>query len=590
MAVNTQKLRLSSLDVNQLKQSFITYLQSTSEFQNFNFNASGIASLLDLLSYNTYYQSIMANFLVNETFLNTATKRENVVSRANELGYTPASKTASSASLQITVTNVTGDPTTLVLPAGTTFTTSVGSSTFNFMTLVPYSANVQVDSQGNPFYQFTISVYEGLLTQNTFTLQSDLSIDILNMDIDTSTLRVYVTYNSITQEFYPPGNFLTIQPTDRVFFITEGFNAYKITFGDNTFGVQPTINSSVQCTYLVTSGDVANGAQIFSFASSISGSPQANVTVSTISGSAGGTAVETINSIKTNASNYFSTQNRAVTSTDFAALIKESSTNVKDVLTWGGETNNPPYFGKIVACVEPNYGDSLTTNDKSNIRTIIKGKSIPVMDIVFVDPTYLYLVVNSTITYDSSIITLSTYDLQVLVQNTIASYVSTNLSMFNGKLRFSNLSTSIDDADPSIVSNITKLSLKYEYIPTLYQNTSLTFSFNNEIDNTNKSYSLKSTLFNVAGNSNLVWIEDDTNGNLNLFFSKGGVKTYAAYNIGTINYLTGAVYISGLNVTAYQGMSIDFVVVPASTDLVSYNTTIILANSNDITVSTQVSS
>ncbi len=590
MAVNTQKLRLSSLDVNQLKQDLITYLQSTSEFQNFNFNASGISALLDLLSYNTYYQSIMANFNFNETFLNTATKRENVVSRANELGYTPQSKTASSASLQVVVTNVTGDPSTLVLPAGTIFTTSVGGSTFNFMTLVPYSANVQVDTLGVPFYQFTISVYEGLLTQNTYTLQSDLSVDILNMDIDVSTLRVYVTYNSITQEYFPPGNFLTIQSTDRVYFTTEGFNAYKITFGDNTFGVQPSIGSSVQCTYLVTSGDVANGALIFSFASSIAGSPQANVTVTTLLGSAGGAALESINSIKVNAPNYYATQDRSVTAIDFASLIKSSSTNVKDVLTWGGETNNPPYFGKIVACVEPNYGDSLTTTDKSNIRTIIKGKSLPVMDIVFVDPTYLYLVVNSTVTFDSSIITLSTYDLQVLVQNTIASYISSNLSMFNGELRFSNLSTTIDNTDTSIVSNITKLSLKYEYIPTLYQNSSLSFSFNNAIDNSNKTYSLKSTLFNVAGNSNLVWIEDDTNGNLNMFYSKNGVKTYAAYNIGTINYLTGAIYISSLNVTAYQGMSIDFVVVPASTDLVSYSTTIILANSSDINVTTQVNS
>ena len=581
-------LRFTALDKDQLKASFIDYLKNTSEFQNFNFEASGMSALLDMLAYNAYHHALMANMQFNEIFLDTAVKRQNVISRANELGYTPFSSRASKATLSVSVKNVQGNPSSLVLPAGATFTTTVNNQSYNFVTLVPYSAYIQVDNNNIPFYLFTVDVFEGLLSQNSAIVGADPSIDIMNMAMDTTTLRVFVTIDNTEYEFYAPDNFLTITPDNKVYFVTEGYNAYKITFGDNSFGLQPPQNSLVRCTYLLTSGSGANEAASFSFTSSIPNAIAASVSVTTTSPSQGGTDSESIDSIKLNAVNYFTTQDRAVTTSDYKSLVSQVSDNVKDVLTWGGETNNPPVFGKVIVCVQPKYGDALTTTDKTNIQTLVAAKAVPNIGIQFVDPVYLNLVVSSVITYDINIITVSTYDLQSIVQSTISNFVSSNLSKFNGKLHLSNLISAIDRTDSSIISNNTTVTLKYKYIPTLYQTNAIQFSFNNQLDSNNRGYVIKSTVFYVEGQTSGVWIEDDDKGNLNLFYTKNGVKSYAAYNIGTVDYLTGDVYISGILITGMDGLSIDFVANLSNSDIQSINETIINIDSSDISVTTKV--
>jgi hypothetical protein len=585
---NNYALRFTSLDRIAQKAAFIDFLKNTSEFQDFNYEASGMATLVDMLSYNAYHTALSANMLLNETFLDTATKRQNVVSRANELGYVPYSSRASKASLNVTVTNVQGNPTTLVLPSGSTFSTTVGNQSYNFVTLVPYSATISFDVHNLPFYLFTIDVYEGLLAQNSVVISADPSIDLNNIAIDTTTLRVFVTLDTTEYEFYQPGNFLTIETTNKVFFLTERFNGYSVTFGDNTFGYQPPTGSAIRCQYLLTSGAGANDASLFSFSSIIPGATSSTVVVTTTSVSQGGGDRESIDSIKVNAVNYFTTQDRAVTANDYKSLIIQSSTNVKDVLTWGGEANNPPIFGKVVACVQPKYGDTLTITDKDNIKALVAAKAVPNVGIAFVDPIYLNLVVNSLVTYDSKVITSSVYDLQALIQTTIANFITSNLSKFNGRLRISNLFSTIDRTDSSVLSNITSIQLKYKYKPTLYQTTSVSFSFNNQLDTTNKNYVMKSSLFYISGFTSGVWVEDDGQGVLNVFYSKNGVKTYAKYNAGTINYGTGAVYMSGILITGVDGVTIDFIATPTSNDLQSINQTIINVDSSDITISTQV--
>lgn len=582
------KLRFTSLDRDALKQSFIDYLKTTSEFQNFNYNASGIAALVDLMSYNSYYQALMANFQFNETFLDTATKRQNVVSRAAELGYAPSSKRAAKAALTVTMTNVQGNPSTLVLPAGSTFTSSANNSNYTFVTLVPYSTSIQFDNAHNAFYQFNIDVYEGIISQNTSILGTDPSVDVPNMDMDTTTLRVFVTLDITEYEFYKPANFLTITGANKVYFLTEGFNAYKVTFGDNTFGLQPPQGSQVRLSYLLTSGDGANGAGVFTMTSVITGAETALVSVATVTAASGGAQAESVDSIKKNAVNYFATQDRAVTVNDFKSLIINSSPNVKDALVWGGELNIPPMFGKVVACVLPNYGDSLTIYEKANIRTLVNAKAVPNIGIEFVQPKYINVVIDTTITYDRNVITSSVYDLEIAVKASIASYINTNLSVFNGRLRYSNLVTAIDRTDSSIRNNITEISLKYKYVPVLQNNVSISFSFNNIIDNINKQFSLKSTLFYVPGISSGVWIEDDNNGTLNLFYTDNGIKKYAAYNIGTINYQTGDVYVANILITSVDGSTIDFITTPSETDLRSLNDTIIRIDTQGISVTTVV--
>lgn len=585
MAGNQYKLRFASLDKDAQKAAFIAFLKTQSEFANFNENASGWATLLDMLAYNNYWQAINANFAFSETFLDTASKRENVVSRAIELGYTPYSKRAAKASLTLTATSVPGNPTSLVLPAGSSFSTTVDNVSYTFVTLVPYSAVIQFGINNQPFYTFNIDVYEGVLTQNSFTLGADPSVDIMNLDIDTTTLRVFVTLNITEYEFYQPTNFLTITPTNKVYFLVEGTNAYKIGFGDNTFGLQPPLGSAIRVQYLVTSGAGPNGASVFTFTSTIPGATTAVTSTTVVTPAAGGAAAESIDSIKGNSVNYFATQDRAVTKDDYKALIIQSSPNVKDALVWGGEDNNPPKFGKVIACVLPSYGDSLTNYDKTNIQTIVAAKAVPGIGIEFTQPSYLNLTINTTVTYDANIITTSIYDLQSAVQASIASYVSTNLTKFNGRLRSSQLSSTIDRTDASIISSFTEISFKYKYTPSLSTQSSISFSFKNQLNATNAIFAVKSTLFYVPGFTSGVWIEDDTQGKLNLFYTKNGVKTYAAYNIGTVNYQTGDVYVASIFITGIDGLTLDFIGEPAEADVFGLNDVIVRVDSQDITVS-----
>jgi hypothetical protein len=312
--------------------------------------------------------------------------------------------------------------------------------------------------------------------------------------------------------------------------------------------------------------------------------------VTTTSVSQGGGDRESIDSIKVNAVNYFTTQDRAVTANDYKSLIIQSSSNAADVITWGGESNEPPVFGKVIACVLPKYGDTLTITDKDNIKALVAAKAVPNIGIQFVDPSFVNLVVNSQVTFDSKVITSSVYDLQALVQTTIANFITTNLTKFNGRLRISNLIGIIDRVDTSVLSNITSVKLNYKFAPTLYQTNSIAFSFNNALDNTNKGYTVKSSLFYISGFTSGVWIEDEGQGVLNVFYSKNGVKTYAKYNAGTVDYGTGSVYISGILITGVDGVTIDFTSTPTAADLQSIKRTILKIDSSDITVSVQANS
>jgi hypothetical protein len=396
-------------------------------------------------------------------------------------------------------------------------------------------------------------------------------------------------------EFYSPSNFLTTSGSNHAYFLSETLQGWQISFGDNTFGYMPPNGSVVRVTYMLSSGAAANGCVNFTFTGTTQTlvgnayvSTTSNSVIKTSTASQGGTDAESIQSIQTNAPAYYTTQNRAVTANDYKVLIKANSNNVKDVLVWGGQDNIPPMFGKVVACVQPNYGDSLTKNDMTNLQTILAGLSVPNIGVVFVPPTYINLIINTIVTYSSSQITLSVYDLQTTIQNSIANYITTNVSKFSGVLRLSNLSTMIDSIDPSIVSDITTVQLKYEYTPTLYQSVGIKFSYNNALDNTNKGYVMKSTPFFVSGQNSGVWAQDDGAGTINLLYSTiTGSIAYAQYGIGTINYLTGAVNITSILITGISGSTIDFVASPTNSDLGSANQNIIVVSANDITVSTK---
>src|ERR1035437_2869881 len=583
-------MMFTTMDQQQQKNALIDFMKQTSEFQNFNYSASGMSSLMDVMSYQAYQFSLMANFLFNENFLSTATKRQNVVARAQEMGYTPSSLHASKAALTLTVTNVTGSPSSLVLPSNSIFTSSVNGVPYNFMTTVPYTSPALYDANGNVYYEFFVSVSEGLYSQNSVRLTTQTTaLTIPNIDVDTTTIRVFVTLaDNIEYEFYTPQNFLVTASNEYVYFLAETLQGWKVAFGDGRFGYMPAANSIVRCSYVLGSGSVANGYAQFSYTVSILGATSASYSTVTTTPSAGGTDPESIKSIQINAPNYFTTQNRAVTANDYKILIKQSSSNIKDVLVWGGQDNVPPMFGKVVACVEHLYGDTLTSNEITNLQFTIAQLSVPNIGVVFTSPFYLNLVITSNVTYISSQITLSTYDLQNTVIATIADFISSNVSIFGGQLYMSQLSAAINASNNSIISDNTTVQLSYKYTPTLYQTTSINFSYTNALNNLNKGYVMKSTLFFVSGQTSSVWIQDDGNGSLNLLYATAtGEIAYAAYGIGTINYLTGVVNVKSLMITGVSGSTINFVAIPTSVDLSSALQTILIVDAADISVTTQ---
>ena len=578
-------LRITTANQQALKQRFITYLQQTSEFQNFNTNASGLASFLDLISYDDYYKALTANMVFNESFLDTAIKRQNVVSRSNEMGYQPRSKRSSHTTLVITVKNVLNSPSVLSIPAGATFTSTVNGTSYAFTTVSPYSATIQYDLQNVPYWQFTVTVYEGVLTQNTMILGLDNTIQIPTLDLDTTLLRVYAMVNGVESEFYAPSNFLTINSNNKVYFLSESMDGFNCQFGDGTFGYQVPQGSAIRVQYVVTSGLIADGCTQFSMTSAIPNTSGATITTAASASSTGGAYQESVLSIKMNAGNAYAAQDRAVTPDDYKAIIlKYYGSIIKDIVVWGGETMTPPRYGRVVVCALPTYGDSLTILDQQNIVNILAAKSVTQKNIDFTTAQYLWVIVNSTVKYDSTILATSSYDLQQTVQASISNYITNNLTTFNGSMDYSNFVGMIDHADAAVISNNTSLQLKYSFVPTIYQTNAITFTFKNKIDNVNKSYAMTSTLFYVSNIQDWVWLEDDDKGQVHLYYSKNGTKTFAMYNIGAIDYATGDVKINSLLITGIAGQSIDFTATPLNLDLASSQDLVFKVDAADIIV------
>ena len=262
----TNKLRVASLDYEDIRASFVTYLKTTPEFTDFNFQASGISVLLDVLAYNAHYQGLMANFLANETYIDTAVKRSSIVSRAKELGYVPFSTKAARATVNVVITNVTGNPSSLIIPANTQFTTTINSKTYTFVTLQSYSAHYTVVNGTSTYTFVDVELYEGVYIINRYIYNGvDPTFDIPNVDIDTSTLRVFVDEGGSTPvEWTYATNLLNIDQSTRAFFVQEGFNQkFQIYFGDGVIGMPPDVGHTISILYVASSGSGGNDAASF---------------------------------------------------------------------------------------------------------------------------------------------------------------------------------------------------------------------------------------------------------------------------------------------------------------------------------------
>jgi len=580
----TQLTRIGNLDFNDIKTSIKTYLKNQTEFSDYNFEGSGLTQLINVLAYNSHYDSLAANFLANEVFLDTATLRSSVVSRAKELGYVSRSRRAATTTLNISVSNLSNqsqlgnEP----LPAGSTFSSKVDARTFTFTTLNPTSLTKQILSDGSIVYNGNTTVYEGMLVQNSFTYNSvNNIIAIPNTDIDTSTLSVSVLDNGQWLQFVLPQNFLTINSTSQVYMIQEGLKGFEIYFGDGVLGKKPANGTAIIITYIVTSGSVANGAATFSMTSSLQDEiPTTTKIITATLAAAGGQMEESIESIKLNTKSTFNVQNRAVTASDYAVIASQNFPSVSSVLSWDGADNIPPKFGQVVLCAIPSVGDVLSQSQKDVISTFLKKKSVGNTKVVFQDPAYVSVLVYSKIKYNANKLTTNEYILKTNIQSAITNYIKTSAMKFNGVFRYSPLLGVIDSTDYAIISNETIILLDVELKVNSFAKNNYVFSFANTIIPS----TMYSTKFYDGVSGDKLYLKSTSNGTINIYHSVGGVETLYKTNVGTINYTTGYVTINNLSISYLDGKDFTIIATPESNDIYSSKNIILSTLQEDITI------
>jgi hypothetical protein len=577
--MSTNLNRIGSMDFTDTKSSIQQFISNTPEFTDYAFAGSGLSALINVLAYNSHYSALAANLIGNETFLDTAVKRSSVVSRSKELGYVPRSVRSSKSTVTLTLSNVPNANLigTVVAPQGTRFTTSIGQDSYSFVSLAAVSIP-KIIELGQPIFRTTFDVYEGVLTQQVETYSAlDNLVKIANIDIDTSTLKVEVNEGSGYVEYVKPTSFLTIGPTSKVYLIQEGYSGYEIYFGDGTLGYQPSDSTQIRLTYIVASGTIANGAVNFTLTSALNGTTGSTSSViATVS--AGGSDIESIASIKLNAPNQYGAQLRAVVPQDYATLSLQQFPEIQSCIAWDGSDSTPPDYGSVVICAKPAVGDVLTTPQKTNISAYLKTKGIANTRVKFVDPTYIDLIINSTVRFDKNVLNIGVYELEYAIQTAIYNYANSTVNTFNGKLKGSNLGTLIDNSNSANVSNLTSISMLYKYTPVQYSNNNLIFNYSNQI----KAGTFKSTIFFDGKSSNNLYLMDDGLGNINSVYDVNSIPVVYQTKVGTINYTTGYTQINQLYIATIQDFYLRLTVDPVQQDLLSVNNVILRASIDNI--------
>ena len=591
-----ERLNITELDFDNIKQNLKTYLSKQKEFTDYDFEGSGMAVLLDLLSYNTHYNALYSNMLANEMFLDSADLRNSVVSHAKQIGYTARSARAPKATLNVTVNDATSA--TVTMAKGTAFTTTIDGVSYQYVT----NKAVSITPTDGVYTFSNVDVYEGTLVTNKYTVDtSDANQRFLikNINADTSTLKVTVqtsASDSTTETYTVSTDFTSATGDSKIFFLDAVEDQqYEITFGDGVIGKALSNGNVVNIEYVVTNGDASNSATTFASASSIDGF--SNITVTVVSNSFGGAPAEENSSIKFNAPKRYSSQNRAVTADDFKSIVRSIYPNIQSIRVWGGEENDPPVYGRTYISIKAISGSNITQAVKDNITTELKKYMVASVTPVISDPETIFLVVETDVKYDAKVTSKSTDDIKQLVLATLTNYNDNTLKKFDGILRHSNLVKTIDDTDSSILSNSTKYKMYQEVTPVTTKKETYTIKFNNALYHPHSGHMsiVSTTGFKINGDTtNEYFLDDDGSGNIRLYYIKEEIKTFANTTQGTIDYTTGEIKINDLYITSVSNINgststvFRLTVQPDSKDIKSVRNQVLEFNLNDATVTVTV--
>jgi hypothetical protein len=599
--MSNNKINTTDLGFDEIKANLKSFLQSQEALQDYDFEGSALSVILDVLAYNTHYNSLYTNLAVNESFLDSASKRASVVSRAKEIGYIPHSATSSKAtvSLRITPTTISPTSTTLTLPAYQQFTAIIDGIQYSFYNLE--AQTVFLDTATNTFTFENVEIYEGSVLSYKYAVVDGTRYIIPNTDVDLATLKVRVADNSTTTArttFVRQENILNLTATSPVYFVKEiEGELYELEFGNNIIGKALNPGNIVELTYLVTNKDAGNGIRTFTYsgATLIAGTTQ----VTTLVAASMGADIEEIESIRYNAPRAYASQNRTVTVDDYRTFIYSNFTDAEAVNIWGGENNVPPQYGKVYVSVKPKNSTILTQGQKDVLLAKLKDKNVVSITPVIVDPTYLNIQVDVSVYYNPRLTSLTENEIKTLVINTIKDYNTKNLNSFTGVFKHSNLSSLIDSAEPSIISNILTIKLGTGGVPSYGIPYTYTVELGNPIYGSGvPEQSIVTSGFYIFGRTEIMYMEDlpldSTHGLIRLFYydetgNKVYIQTFGTADSPAVNYPKGSIrveglYVTGLDLNTAVGDAGQWIIKPQSNDVVSVRNQLVTIPDDKINV------
>jgi hypothetical protein len=568
--------KFTNLDFDQIKTSIKDYLRANSTFTDFDFEGSNFSVLIDTLAYNTYITAFNSNMVVNESFLDSATIRENVVSLARNIGYVPRSKTAAKAQVSFNIPT-TATP-TLTLRAGLVCIGSVDNTSYTFSIPDDISSNVVggIASFNN------IDIYQGTFLTKQFVVDGSLDQRFIlnNSFIDTSTISVYVkgiNDSGLGVEYFSVDNILEVNSTSRIYLLQEVQDEkYELLFGDGLIGKKLENNSVITVNYIVTDGEDGNGASSFSFAGSTSpNSETGSVSVITNQSSQNGSKIESIDSVKYFAPRIYSSQYRAVTSRDYEAIIKKIYPDTESVAVIGGEELDPPEFGTVSISIKPKNGNFVSDFNKEQIKNKLKQYSISGINQKIIDLKVLYVEIDSSIYYNYTQVS-AVESLKTKVVNSLTEYSnSVDLNSFGGRFKYSKVLQIIDNTDIAITSNITKIKIRRDLKALINQFAQYELCFGNKFHINSGGFNIKSTGFKISADSDTVYLTDVPNsdgktGILSIVKSlSDGTIRIVVKSAGTVDYVKGEIKLGTINIisTSKENNIIEIQAFPESNDV-----------------------
>jgi hypothetical protein len=562
--------RLTELDFDGIKNNLKTFLEDQSTYSDYDFEASGLSVLIDLLAYNTQYNAFLAHMTANEAFLDSAVSRSSIASIAKTMGYTARSARASRATINLNVIPASSyNSGSFTLSKRKVFTTTIDGKTFKFQPIKDYTVNKTTENGVDGFYFDGVVIAEGSFVDNSEIISAGSEsgpVIMANPDVDTTTVAVKVQdsiTDTNTNTFIFSDNILDVTSTSRVFYIEESVGGnYEIRFGDGVLGKKLSQGNIVRLEYLACQGAAANGAKTFTAPSNLTGTGEA-VTLTVTSPSAGGATQESVDSIRFNAPRFNATKNRAITTNDYQALILSANPNVKSVAVWGGEDNDPPIYGKVFISLQPKDGIIISQDDKDNLnRETIQPRQPVSIQAEFVDPEFTHLGLAATVSYDPKKTTATEGTLKGLVDAEIENYLDTELNALDKNFYYSILTSRIVALSNSFIAVNLELKLTKRKQITAGKSLKYEMQFNNKL----QPRSLTSNFFTVTINNAdyKVYIQDIPNddviapsyrGKGKLILKTADKNVTVDANAGSIDYDTGFVDIT-LNVKSISGTSV----------------------------------